>query len=55
MADARIEWETDQADNIEEYKIYKDRERRRNAGEPVSGDDEDEEEGEDGKPKTPPQ
>ena len=31
-----------------------DRQRRREAGEPVSGDEEEEEEGEDGKPKPPP-
>ena len=31
-----------------------DRERRREAGEPVSGDDDEEELGEDGKPKPPP-
>ena len=31
-----------------------DRMRRKEAGEPVSGDEEEEEEGEDGKPKPPP-
>ena len=31
-----------------------DRKRRRDAGEPVSGDEDEEEEGEDGKPKPPP-
>lgn len=54
LTETRTEWETENADNIEEYKVYMDRQRRRDAGEPVSGDEDEEEEGEDGKPKPPP-
>ena len=55
LAETKAEWETDNADNIEEYKIYMDRQRRREAGEPVSGDEDEDQEDEDGKPKPPPQ
>lgn len=53
MLDTKAQWETDNADAIEEYNRYTDRERRRTAGEPVSEDEEDEE-AEDGKAKEPP-
>lgn len=54
ITDSKSEWETEQADNLEEYKIYMDRKRRSEAGEPVSND-EDEDVDEDGKPKPAPQ
>ena len=54
LLDTRAQWETDNAEDIEIYRVHADRERRREAGEPVSDEDEEEELGEDGKPKDPP-
>lgn len=53
IIEKKNEWETDNAEGIEAYQKFKDRERRREAGEPVS-EDEDEDEGEEGKEKEPP-
>ena len=54
LVDSRGEWETNEADAIEEYKVYKDRERRREEGAVVSGDEDEEDLDDDGKPKPPP-
>ena len=53
MLDTKAQWEQDKAEDIEAYNVYMDRERRREAGEPVS-DDEDDDGEEEGKPKTAP-
>ena len=54
LLDTRANWETEHADEIEAYKIEKDRERRREAGEPVSEDEEEEVLDEDGKEREKP-
>lgn len=51
MLDSKAQWEQDKAEDIEIYEKYVDRERRREAGEPISEDEDDDADGEEDRVK----